>query len=301
MTFWQSFAVLLALPSSLWAQLPVSPSAASSGLTGLAALTGAQAAVLPVEKAFVWSVETATASEWVLLARVAPGTYLYTEKLHFQSLDKKAKLAKAHLPPTERKEDAFFGAVNVLRGDARIVVPVTHRPQLHRSQLKISYQGCADIGVCYPPQELVLGVDVSASMRSFQPGSAAAKPMLVKDTVGRVTVKSLSELKTALANNKDRRVLLDFYADWCLPCKVMEKQTFATESVQAALANWLFVKVDVTANKVAEKAILAQYKVPAPPSLIFLDPKGQEYQGSRLLGPQPPASFIKHLQLVESL
>jgi thioredoxin:protein disulfide reductase len=110
-----------------------------------------------------------------------------------------------------------------------------------------------------------------------------------------IRVKSVAELDTVLANNKDKQVLLDFYADWCVSCKEMEKFTFPAPAVRAKMETMLLLQVDVTANNADDKALLKRFNLFGPPGIIFFDQQGQEIQGGRVIGYQNAEKFTKSL------
>ncbi len=107
-------------------------------------------------------------------------------------------------------------------------------------------------------------------------------------------VRSVAELDARLAA-VDRPVILDFYADWCVSCKEMEKFTFADPAVRARLAGFTLLKADVTANGADDKALLARFGLFGPPGIIFFDPRGKEIAGVRVVGYQDAASFLRSL------
>ena len=108
-------------------------------------------------------------------------------------------------------------------------------------------------------------------------------------------VASLSELESRVAA-AGKPVMLDFYADWCVSCKEMEKFTFADRAIQAKLAGYALLQADVTANSADDKALLARFGLFGPPGIIFFDPKGQEIKAVRVVGFQDAAQFAKTLQ-----
>ncbi|HLO61332.1 MAG TPA: thioredoxin family protein, partial [Azonexus sp.] len=108
-------------------------------------------------------------------------------------------------------------------------------------------------------------------------------------------VASLGELETRVAA-AGKPVMLDFYADWCVSCKEMEKFTFADRAIQAKLAGYTLLQADVTANSADDKALLARFGLFGPPGIIFFDPKGQEIKSVRVVGFQDAAQFAKTLQ-----
>jgi thiol:disulfide interchange protein DsbD len=108
-------------------------------------------------------------------------------------------------------------------------------------------------------------------------------------------VKSLAELDTRL-QSAGRPVMLDFYADWCVTCKEMERFTFSDPRVQARLAGVLLLQADVTANTDEDKALLKRFRLFGPPGTVFFDRSGREVSRIRVIGYQPPATFIKSLE-----
>ncbi|MBB3295387.1 thiol:disulfide interchange protein DsbD [Mitsuaria sp. BK045] len=108
-------------------------------------------------------------------------------------------------------------------------------------------------------------------------------------------VKSVAELDEAL-RTAGKPVMLDFYADWCVSCKEMERFTFTDARVQAKLAGALLLKADVTANNAEDRELLKRFKLFGPPGTIFFDPKGAELAGARVIGFQDADRFLQSLQ-----
>ena len=107
-------------------------------------------------------------------------------------------------------------------------------------------------------------------------------------------VRSVAELEARLAA-VDRPVMLDFYADWCVSCKEMERYTFADPAVREKLAGFTLLKADVTANSPDDKALLARFGLFGPPGIVFFTPGGKEVQGLRVVGFQEAAIFLRTL------
>ena len=111
------------------------------------------------------------------------------------------------------------------------------------------------------------------------------------------TIKSVEELqqeiKVASANNQT--VMLDFYADWCVSCKEMEKYTFSNSDVQASLSNTLLLKADVTANDEIDQALLKHFGIYGPPSIMFYDDEGNERKPYRVVGFMKAEQFKQHI------
>ena len=112
-------------------------------------------------------------------------------------------------------------------------------------------------------------------------------------------VKTVDELDAALAALGGKTAMLDFYADWCVSCKEMEKLTFVDPQVQAKLANTVLLQVDVTANDAHDKAMLKRFGLFGPPGIIFFDPSGVEIPDSRVIGYQNAQKFLVSLERLD--
>ncbi|MGZ5242114.1 MAG: protein-disulfide reductase DsbD [Caldimonas sp.] len=110
-----------------------------------------------------------------------------------------------------------------------------------------------------------------------------------------VAVRSVAELDAALRSS-GRPVMLDFYADWCVSCKEMERFTFADPVVQRRLAGALLLRADVTANNAQDRELLRRFHLFGPPGTIFFDGSGREVGAARLVGFQKTARFLETLQ-----
>jgi thiol:disulfide interchange protein DsbD len=110
-----------------------------------------------------------------------------------------------------------------------------------------------------------------------------------------IHIKSIAELDAALAGNAGRTVMLDFYADWCVSCKEMEKLTFSDPSIHAKFANMVLLQADVTANNGDDKGLLKRFNLFGPPGIIFFDKGGREIKGGRVIGYQDAEKFGRSL------
>jgi thiol:disulfide interchange protein DsbD len=113
-----------------------------------------------------------------------------------------------------------------------------------------------------------------------------------------VRIRSVAELDAHL-KAADRPVMLDFYADWCVSCKEMERFTFSDARVRRALDGWTLLQADVTANSDEDKALLARFNLFGPPGIIFFDSRGKELGNVRVVGFQSAEQFQRTLMSVK--
>jgi thiol:disulfide interchange protein DsbD len=111
-------------------------------------------------------------------------------------------------------------------------------------------------------------------------------------------VKTVAEFDqaAAAAAAAGQPVMLDFYADWCTSCIEMERYTFTSAEVRAALKGAVLLQADVTANDEADKALLARFDIFGPPTIIFFGSDGQERDGYRVVGFKDAAAFANHVR-----
>jgi thiol:disulfide interchange protein DsbD len=108
-------------------------------------------------------------------------------------------------------------------------------------------------------------------------------------------IKTVAQLDAALAAANGKTAMLDFYADWCVSCKEMEKLTFVDPAVKARLANTLLLQVDVTANDADDRALLKRFGLFGPPGIILFDRAGRELADGRVIGYQDSQKFLASL------
>lgn len=94
--------------------------------------------------------------------------------------------------------------------------------------------------------------------------------------------------------------LLDFYADWCIACKVMERNVFNDAEVAQALAPYSLIQLDMTANTPQQQAMLDELGLFGPPGILFYNVSGQEIGSQRILGEMNRREFLQHLNGVDT-
>jgi thiol:disulfide interchange protein DsbD len=110
-------------------------------------------------------------------------------------------------------------------------------------------------------------------------------------------IKSTADLEreVAAAAAAGRPVMLDFYADWCVSCKEMEKLTFTAAAVRTELSRAVLLQADVTANDAVDQALLQRFGILGPPTIVFFGPDGLERPQFRVVGFKPANEFRAHV------
>lgn len=112
-----------------------------------------------------------------------------------------------------------------------------------------------------------------------------------------VAAKSVADVDRLLAQagEQGKWTLIDFYADWCISCHVIERNVFGDPTVAARLGRMQVVRPDVTHNDATDQALLKHWKVLGPPTLILIGPDGNERRELRMIGEIDADRFLAHL------
>src|SRR3546814_12583303 len=112
------------------------------------------------------------------------------------------------------------------------------------------------------------------------------------------TIKSSEDLdrELAAAQAAGEPLLFDFYADWCVACKEREAYTFTDPGGQAALADVVLLKADVTANEEIDQALVQGLGISGPPATLFFNGSPEERRGLRLVGFEKAAPFAERVR-----
>ncbi|TWR90922.1 protein-disulfide reductase DsbD [Pseudomonas saxonica] len=116
--------------------------------------------------------------------------------------------------------------------------------------------------------------------------STVATPNTAQPDGQWLTVSTPDELDSALAaaKNAGKPVLLDWYADWCISCKVIEHEVLNAPNVLTLLKGYQLVRFDMTASNAEQRALLDRYALFGPPALMFFDKNGEEKSDQRVIG-----------------
>ena len=111
-------------------------------------------------------------------------------------------------------------------------------------------------------------------------------------------IKTVAELDEIIKQSRNKYIMVDFYADWCISCKEMERFTFTDTRVQARLKDVVLLQVDVTAGTPDDAALLKHFKLFGPPGILFIDRQGREIPNIKIIGYLNKEDFLSVLDAV---
>ena len=146
---------------------------------------------------------------------------------------------------------------------------------------------------------LILGLLISFLFNIFHTKNYIEKDMgLTLDNKPEfIAINSLDQLNNIIASNKEKPIMLDFYADWCVACLEFEKFTFTDKEVKAIMKQYILLKADVTNNNLNDKELMKKFNIFGPPAIIFFNNSGVEIRQIRTIGFKNAKEFKKILQI----
>lgn len=139
------------------------------------------------------------------------------------------------------------------------------------------------------------GDSVLQPLAHLRGGSTSTAP--AEAGIAFAQAKSVEDVDAHLAQaaSRDQWTLIDFYADWCVSCHVIERNVFGDPAVASRLARMQVVRPDVTRNDATDQALLKRWSVMGPPTLILVGPDGKERRDLRVVGEIDARAFLDHL------
>jgi thiol:disulfide interchange protein DsbD len=127
---------------------------------------------------------------------------------------------------------------------------------------------------------------VGASQGNINPWLPLSHIPNIQATSSMILVTSTDEAELALsrAHKEGKPVMIDFYADWCRSCKILEKKIHHNAAIQSALAAFIVIKADISENNEKTTALSQRFNVIAPPTFIFIDTEGKSLEQFRFVG-----------------
>ncbi|MGE7992616.1 protein-disulfide reductase DsbD [Pseudomonas sp. NPDC089554] len=126
----------------------------------------------------------------------------------------------------------------------------------------------------------------------------AGAPAAKADNWQTITTPAALDAALAQAKAAGQPVLLDWYADWCISCKVIEREVLGAPQVATQLDAFKLLRFDITQSNAEQRALLDRYKLFGPPALLFFAPNGSEMTTDRVVGEINAGDFANVLQRV---
>jgi thiol:disulfide interchange protein DsbD len=122
-------------------------------------------------------------------------------------------------------------------------------------------------------------------------------------TEGWQTISTPAELDSQLAAARaaGQPLILDWYADWCISCKVIEREVFAHPQIAPRLGDYRLIRFDITDSNAAQRALLDRYQLFGPPAILFFDRTGEEIIEVRVVGELDARDFGERLDRAKQL
>ncbi|HAT2048296.1 TPA: protein-disulfide reductase DsbD [Legionella pneumophila] len=160
---------------------------------------------------------------------------------------------------------------------------------------------CQGIGIILLTYGLLILIGASmGSSNPLQPLANLQAAPTVTNAFESARAQSVKSVELAIKQAFGKPVMLDFYADWCASCKVMENTTFKDPRVQKALSHFIVIKVDVTANNKNDRALMQHFRVVAPPTFIFFNAQGIQLNNLKRVGELNADEFMQTIKNIDA-
>jgi thiol:disulfide interchange protein DsbD len=118
-------------------------------------------------------------------------------------------------------------------------------------------------------------------------------------TDGFQVISNEADLDRAIdqARQQGRGIMVDFSADWCTECRLMERNIFARDEVRQQLRGWLLIRADLTHYDLSSKSLMQRFAVVGPPTVVFLNSDGSEIKDARVVGDVGLDNFLNKVAM----
>lgn len=154
------------------------------------------------------------------------------------------------------------------------------------------------IGVLSGSRDILQPLSRLSLAATAAPERLAGSPASTNEPLPFKQVKTIAELDALIQQSQGRYVMIDFYADWCISCKEMERFTFTDSQVQARLKNVELVQINVTDGTEDDTALLKRFKLFGPPGILFFDRQGVEIPNIKIIGYLDKKDFVTVLDAI---
>lgn len=147
---------------------------------------------------------------------------------------------------------------------------------------------------------LIIGA-ASGNTNPLQPltgiaqNSASISDVTNHSATNRITTRDAFNQRLNQARQNNQIAILDFYADWCIACKIMDTEIFSQLDVQKKMQNVIFIQLDMTKNTDEQLSLLNDFGLFGPPGVLFFD-QNSEIKTLRIVGEVDKSTFLQHLQ-----
>lgn len=152
--------------------------------------------------------------------------------------------------------------------------------------------GAMVIGAAGGAHDPLQPLNIGASTRTLAPAPVGNSFM---SRFGPVKTQQALDGLLATARQHGQWTLVDFYADWCVSCDLIEHEVFADPRVQQALSDMQLLRPDVTANNADDQTLMRTQQILGPPTMLLIGPDGKERRADRIIGELSADEFLARL------